>query len=146
MDALRQNRTLQFGLLLVVFFILCLVIPQSESNWLWRLPPLIKGLPIWINDSINFVMFEWWPIEVWDPEIEDFEEKPVLKEVTRIFSGFFLFLIEFVREVFLGGVKTIVTFSGWDWATENKWARWPGPRCDKIRFSSDRSWILFLQL
>ena len=25
----------------------------------------------------------------------------------------------------LGGVKTIVSFTSWDWVSENKWARWP---------------------
>ncbi|MDB9957469.1 ABC transporter permease subunit [Oceanospirillaceae bacterium] len=71
-------------------------------------------------------MFEWWPIDVYDPDIEEFEEKPVVREITRVLSGFILFLIEFIRELMLGGVKTIVTFSSWDWATANPWAKWPG--------------------
>ncbi len=49
-----------------------------------------------------------------------------MNQVTRSVSGVILFMIEFIREIFLGGVKTIVTFSSWDWATENQWARWPG--------------------
>ncbi|MGD2172883.1 MAG: ABC transporter permease subunit [Gammaproteobacteria bacterium] len=124
-DALRQKKSLQFALLVVVFLILCAVIPQSDGNWLWRLPPLLKKLPLIINDSVNYVMFDWWPIQVWDPEIEIYEEKPLMNELTRSVSGVILFLIEFVREIFLGGVKTIVTFTSWDWATENQWARWP---------------------
>jgi len=78
-----------------------------------------------INDSVDFAMFEWMPIDVYDPDIEEFEEKPLLKEMTRVSSGFILFMIELIREILLGGVKTIVTFMGWDWATENEWARWP---------------------
>ncbi len=124
-EALRQNKYLQFALLLVVFALLCILITPSESNWFWRLPPLIERLPFIINDSVDYLMFEWWPIEVYDPEIEDYEEKPLVREITRSTSGLILFMIEFVREILLGGVKTIVTFMGWDWATENKWARWP---------------------
>jgi len=124
-EALKQRKFLQFILLLVVFCILCLVIAPSDTNYLWRLPPLIKQLPYTINDSVDFAMFEWLPIEVYDPEIDDYEQKPLLKEVTRLASGFILFMIEFIREIMLGGVKTIVTFTGWDWATANQWARWP---------------------
>lgn len=124
-EALKQRKFLQFILLLVVFCILCLVIAPSDTNYLWRLPPLIKQLPYTINDSVDFAMFEWLPIEVYDPEIDDYEQKPLLKEVTRLASGFVLFMIEFIREIMLGGVKTIVTFTGWDWATANQWARWP---------------------
>ena len=125
LDAIRQRKWLQFVILLVVFAILCVAIVPSETNILWRLPPLIKEFPIMINDSARYIMFEWWPIEVYDPEIEEYEQKPLMKEVTRVTSGFILFLIEFIREIFLGGVKTIVTFAGWDWATANKWAVWP---------------------
>ncbi|MEM7196185.1 MAG: ABC transporter permease subunit, partial [Pseudomonadota bacterium] len=124
-EAIRERKFLQFLLLLVVFAILCMVIAPSESNILWRLPPLIAEFPIWINDSVRYVMFDWWPIDVYDPDIEEYEQKPIMKEFTRISSGFILFLIEFIREIFLGGVKTIVTFSGWDWATANPWAKWP---------------------
>jgi glycine betaine/proline transport system permease protein len=71
-------------------------------------------------------MFEWWPVEVYDPDIEEFEQKPLVSQFTRIISGFILFQIELIREIMLGGAKTIVTFSSWDWATANPWARMPG--------------------
>ena len=118
-DAIRARKYLQFILLVFVFLFLCTIIGPSETNWLWRLPPLLKELPLIINNAVDFMMFEWWPIEVYDAEIEEYEQKPLLREITRGVSGVVLFLIELVREVLLGGVKTIVTFSGWDWATEN---------------------------
>lgn len=121
----QQNKFMQFGLLVVVFFILYAIIPHSEGSWLWRLPPLIAKLPLIINDSVEFVMFDWWPVQVYDPEIEEFEEKAMVGEITRAFSGVILFLIEFIREIFLGGQKTIVTFTSWDYVSENEWARWP---------------------
>jgi glycine betaine/proline transport system permease protein len=65
------------------------------------------------------------PIEIYDPEIEEFEQSPLIQEVTRSISGVILFFIELIREIFIGGVKTIVTFTSWDFVSENKWARWP---------------------
>jgi glycine betaine/proline transport system permease protein len=124
-EILGQRKYLQFILLVLVFLLLCVLVTPSEGNWFWRLPPLLKQFPLMINNSVDYIMFDWWLIEVWDPDIEEFEEKPLMNQVTRSVSGLILFLIEFVREIFLGGVKTIVTFSGWDWATENQWARWP---------------------
>ncbi len=124
-EQLRQKKYLQFILLVIIFLILCAVITPSESNWFWRLPPLIKGLPLIINDSVGYIMFDWWLIDVWDPDIEEYEQKPLMNQLTRSASGVILFLIEFIREILLGGVKTIVTFSSWDWATANPWARWP---------------------
>ena len=124
-DVFRQRKSLQFVLLLIVFALLCVIIAPSDSNLLWRLPPLIKEFPFMINDSVDYLMFEWWPIEVYDPDIEEYEQKPLVREFTRAVSGVVLFLIELIREIMLGGVKTIVAFTGWDWATANPWARWP---------------------
>ena len=115
----------QFAILLAAFFVLYFLIGPSESNYLWRLPALFSGLPGVINDSVQFVMFEWFPIEVYDPDIEEFEEKPLFREITRSISNSFLFVITFVREIFLGGTKTIVAFTGWDFIDENPWATWP---------------------
>ncbi|MCP4469992.1 MAG: ABC transporter permease subunit [Gammaproteobacteria bacterium] len=122
---IRNSKPAQFAILLVVFFILCLAIGPGESNYLWRLPPLFKELPTVINDSIQFVMYDWWPIQVYDPDIEDFEEKALFSEITRSISSAFLFVITLIREIFLGGTKTIVAFTGWDFIDKNPWAEWP---------------------
>ncbi len=126
MEALKARKYLQFLLLIAVFLLMYFFIPRSESSLLWRLPPLLNWLPLTINNAVEFLMNDWWPIEVWDPDIEEFEQKPLLREITRSISGVVLFMIEFVREILLGGVKTIVTFTSWDWVTENQWAKWPG--------------------
>ncbi len=70
-------------------------------------------------------MFDWMPIQVYDSLIEDYEEKPLFREITRFISGTFLLVINFVREIFLGGNKTVVAFTSWDFISENPWARWP---------------------
>lgn len=124
-QAFQERKYLQFLLLIVIFLVLYFFIPHSENNVLWRLPPLLKELPLIINNGANYLMFEMWPIQVYDPDIEEFEEKPLFGQITRSISGVILFMIEFIREILLGGVKTIVTFTSWDWATENQWARWP---------------------
>jgi glycine betaine/proline transport system permease protein len=125
-ELLKQSKPMQFLLLIGVFLLMCMLITPTDGSWLWRLPPLLKGLPIAINNSVNYLMFDWWLVDVYDPDIEEYEKQPVVRQITRAISGFILFLIEFVRELMLGGVKTIVTFTSWDWATENQWARWPG--------------------
>ena len=121
----NHPKLIQFIGLLVVFLLLCLFIDPSEDNVFWRLPSLIAGLPLLINNTVDYFMFDWMPIEVYDPEIEDYEQKPLVKQITRAISASILFLIGLIREILLGGVKTIVTFSSWDFVSENKWARWP---------------------
>jgi glycine betaine/proline transport system permease protein len=126
MTFLKDNpKLLQFAILLVVFFALCLLIAPSDTNVLWRLPPLIKGLPLLINNSVEFVMFEWLPIQIYDPEIEEYEARPLIKEMTRGISSGVLFAIQLIREILLGGVKTIVVFTSWDFVSDNPWARVP---------------------
>ena len=121
----NHPKLVQFFGLLVVFALLCLFIAPSDSNVLWRFPSLIAGLPYLINDSVEYLMFDWWPIQVYDPEIEEFEEKPLVLQLTRAISASILFVIGLIREIILGGFKTIVTFTSWDFVSENKWARWP---------------------
>ena len=126
MNQLKNHPKLfQFFGLLVVFALLCLFIAPSDSNVLWRFPSLIAGLPYLINDSVEYLMFDWWPIQVYDPDIEEFEEKPLVLQLTRAISASILFVIGLIREIILGGFKTIVTFTSWDFVSENKWARWP---------------------
>ena len=120
-----SKKVVQFSGLLVVFILLGHFVDRSDANWLWRFPPLLKDLPFIINDTVQNLLFEWMPIEVYDPTIDDYETKPLFREVTRAISSFLLVIIEFAREVMLGGVKTIVAFTDWDFINENPWARWP---------------------
>ena len=115
----------QVALLIAVFLILYVAIPDSEGNYLWRLPPLIAGWPERINSFVDYVMFQWLPIDIYDPDIDDYEASPLLKEVTRALSSSLLFCIEFLREILLGGVKTIVAFTGWDYARAHPDLAWP---------------------
>ena len=121
----KHPKTVQFAILVVAFLLLCISITPSETNYLWRLPALFSKLPTLINDSVRYLMFDWMLIEVYDPEIQEHEQKPLFREITRSISSAFLFIIIFVREIFLGGVKTIVAFTSWDFVGEKPWLRWP---------------------
>ncbi|MDE0810880.1 MAG: ABC transporter permease subunit, partial [Alphaproteobacteria bacterium] len=118
-------KLLQFGGLLIVFAFLCFAIDPSDTNALWRLPAYMAAVPIWLSNSVEFLMYEWLPIDIYNTEIEEYEESALLKITTRSISGIILFCIEFIREILLGGVKTIVTFTSWDYVRENSWAYWP---------------------
>ncbi|NQV43795.1 MAG: ABC transporter permease subunit [Rhodospirillales bacterium] len=121
----RHPKLLQFTALLAVFFVLCFSIEPSDTNILWRLPAYLAAVPAMLNDSVEFLMFDWMPVEIYNVEIEEYETSALLKEITRSISQVILFCIEFIREVLLGGVKTIVAFTSWDYIRENSWAHWP---------------------
>ena len=92
----------------------------------WRLPPLLGWLPIWINDSLFFLMNEWMPIEVWNEDTQEFKSRPIVLQISRNFTAFMTFLIQLIREILLGGLETIVAFTSWDWIDKNPWAELPG--------------------
>ena len=106
----KHPKLLQFSFVLVVFFLLCFTINPSENNIFWRLPPLIAWLPIWINDVVEFLLHEWMPIEYFDSNVEEVKTRPLVLHITRAISRSMLFLIELIREIILGGRKTIVAF------------------------------------
>jgi len=93
---------------------------------LWRLPPLLGWLPIWVNDSLFFLLEDWMPIEIWDADLKETTTRPLVLQITRMISASMLFLIELIREILIGGVKTVVAFTSWDWIDANPWAELPG--------------------
>jgi len=93
---------------------------------LWRLPPYLGWLPIWVNDSLFFLLEDWMPIEIWDADLKETTTRPLVLHITRMLSAFLTFLIEFIREFLIGGVKTVVAFTSWDWIEANPWAKLPG--------------------
>jgi len=122
---IKHPKYLQFAFVLIVFFLLCFTINPSENNIFWRLPPLIAWFPYWLNDVVEFALLEWMPIEYFDSNVGEFKSRPLVLHITRIISHSIAFLIELVREIILGGKKTIVAFTSWDFVSENKWAHWP---------------------
>jgi len=93
---------------------------------LWRLQPYLGWLPIWVNDSLFFLLEDWMPIEIWDADLKETTTRPLVLHITRMVSFFLTFLIEFIREILIGGVKTVVAFTSWDWIDANPWAELPG--------------------
>ena len=121
----RDSKLLQFIIVLSSFFLLYFTIDRSETNMFWRLPSLISWLPLLINDVAEFLLNEWMPIEFFDADVEEYRTRPLVLQITRVISRSMLFCIEFIREILLGGVETIVAFTSWDFVTENEWAKWP---------------------
>ncbi len=116
----------QFIITLLLFFGLIVVVQPEAHNYLWRLPETIFWkIPIMVNDVFIFLIYDWMPIDTYDAELDITEESTLIREISRSFSGFILFCINFIREILLGGNKTIVAFSSWDFVGENKWAYWP---------------------
>jgi glycine betaine/proline transport system permease protein len=121
----KHPKLSQFVMLLVIFFGLYFSISPSDTNVLWRLPALFAGFPKAINIFAEYLMYEWMPVQIYDSDLEEFEESALVKEITRGFSRGVLFCIEVIRDILLGGVKTIVAFTSWDFIADNKWAVWP---------------------
>ena len=65
----------------------------------WRLPPLLGWLPIWINDSLFFLMNEWMPMEFWNEDTQEFKTRPIVLQISRNLTAFMTFLIELIREI-----------------------------------------------
>ena len=121
----KNSRPQQFIFLFFIFIFSYLIVPQSEDSYLWRLPSLFKDFPLWINNVIYSALYDWFPLKVWDPVFEMYEKKAAIREFTRAISSGVLFLITFIREIFLGGVQTMSTFISSSWLNSNKWFIWP---------------------
>ena len=125
LNNLRKSRSIQFGFLFIIFLFSYFIVPHSENNYFWRLPPLLKNFPLWINTFLDNLMFEWFTVDVWDPIWNDYEKKTIFRIITRAISSFVLFLIIFIREIFLGGAQTLGVLFSDTWVNSNKWFSWP---------------------
>ena len=143
----KYPKAIQWIFLLIVFFVLCFAIQipegyefakagtefidkdkldQTKYSVFWRLPAFIAWMPGWINDSVYFLLNDWFPIEYFDSSIQETKSRPLVLHITRLISSSMLFLIQFIREILIGGVDTIVAFTSWDFLSANPWAKLPG--------------------
>jgi len=121
-----EHKWTQFVALLAVFFALVMAIDPATGGNLWRLQEtMFWRLPDIVNDGLKYLINDWWIVEIYDAELDLTEESTMMKEFTRTLSGAILFSINLIRELLLGGVKTVVAFTSWDFISENKWARIP---------------------
>ena len=125
LNIIRSSKPAQFGILLIVFLLLYNLVPHNEGNYFWRLPSLLGFIPIKLNEIIYAALYEWFPLKVWDPIFEMYEEKAAFREFTKSISKGLLFLITFVRELLLGGDKIIDVFVSDAWLKDNDWMTWP---------------------
>ena len=108
----KNSRPQQFSFLFIVFLLLYFLVPENENSLLWRLPPLLKDIPLLINTLLDNLMFKWLTVPVYDPDWQMYEDKPIFRIITRSIADFLLFLIIFIREIFLGGLQTIGSITG----------------------------------
>ena len=121
-----EHKWTQFVALLVVFFALTMAIDPATGGNLWRLQETrFWLLPDVVNDGLKFLINDFWVVETYDAELGITEQSTMMKEFTRDLSGVVLFSINLIRELLLGGVKTVVAFTSWDFISENEWARIP---------------------
>lgn len=126
MQYFTQHKWLQFIALLAVFFALVMAIDPTTGGNLWRLQEnLFWLLPDAVNDGLKYLINDFWVVDIYDTELDLTEESTMMKEFTRTLSGVVLFCINLIRELLLGGVKTVVAFTSWDFVSENEWARIP---------------------
>ncbi|WP_339719687.1 ABC transporter permease [Marinomonas primoryensis] len=126
MQYFTQHKWLQFIALLAVFFALVMAIDPTTGGNLWRLQEnLFWLLPDAVNDGLKCLINDFWVVDIYDTELDLTEESTMMKEFTRTLSGVVLFCINLIRELLLGGVKTVVAFTSWDFVSENEWARIP---------------------
>ena len=143
----KYPKAIQWIFLFIIFFGLCYAIQipegyefakagtefidkdkldQTKYSVFWRLPAFIAWMPGWINDSVYFLLNEWFPIEYFDSSIQETKSRPLVLHITRLISSSMLFLIQFIREILIGGVYSIVAFTSWDFLSANPWAKLPG--------------------
>ena len=108
----KKSKPQQFSFLILIFLFLYFVVPEDENSLLWRLPPLLKDIPAFINYLLDNLMFNWLTIPVYDPDWGMYEDQAIVRLITRSISDFLLFLIIFIREFFLGGMQTISSLTG----------------------------------
>ena len=122
---LKNSRQKQFIFLLTIFLILYFFIPKNENSYFWRLPPLLKDLPLMFNILLDNLMFNWFTIPVWDPDWQMYEDKTLFRIITRSISNSVLFFIIFIREIFLGGFQTVNAIFGDSITDANTWISIP---------------------
>ncbi|WP_133013476.1 ABC transporter permease [Marinomonas flavescens] len=126
MQYFTNHKWVQFIALVAIFFVLVMAIDPTSGSNLWRLQEnIFWHLPNILNDGLKYLINDFWVVNVYDIELDLTEKSTIIKEFTHSISGAVLFCINLIRELLLGGVKTVVTFTSWDFVSDNEWARIP---------------------
>ncbi|MBR7888818.1 ABC transporter permease subunit [Marinomonas sp. A79] len=126
MQNVKHHKGIQFLALLAIFFVLVVAIDPESGGNLWRFQENIFWLlPDALNNGLKYLINDFWVVDIYDAELDLTEESTMMKEFTRGLSGVVLFFITLIRELLLGGVKTIVIFTSWDFVSDNEWAYIP---------------------
>ena len=55
----------------------------------WRFPPLLGWLPIWINDSLFFLMNEWMPMEFWNEDTQSYQNSTFSSSINKKYNSIY---------------------------------------------------------
>lgn len=106
-----------------------LVLAPTLYNWLFGeiTTSTFWDVPSLVHDFGQYLMFDFLLVDHWNVRAQRYDDWAAVRVVTRTFADSIQFLITLIREILMGGFKTIValanTFSsqtGWDWMGENK--------------------------
>ena len=79
---LKENWTKLFSYSIVSFFAGLFIIPTLVT-WIFGNPGSSSfwNLPTIVTDFANFLMYDWFPVQVYDPDIEEFEDKALIFQI-----------------------------------------------------------------
>ena len=102
----KKSKPQQFSFLILIFLFLYFVVPEDENSLLWRLPPLLKDIPVFINYLLDNLMFNWLTIPVYDPDWDMYEDQAIVRLITRSISDF----LEPGRHKIIGSSASVYSF------------------------------------
>ena len=109
------------GLILVPTLVYWLSTDKIATTTFWEIPSLIHQFG-------QYLMFDFLLVDHWNARGQKYDEWALVRVITRSLADGLQFLITFLREIMMGGFKTIVnvaawfsdTGSGWTWMGEHK--------------------------
>ena len=93
---------------------------EITTSTFWEIPSLI-------HEFAQYLMFDFMLVEHYNPRTREYDEWGIIRVITRGIGDSIQFVITLVREILMGGFKSIVSLadvfssqSGWDWIRDNK--------------------------
>lgn len=112
--------------------IIGLIFVPTIYNWIFGeiTTSSFWNIPSYIHQFAQYLMFDFMLVDHYNANTRRYEEWALVRVITRSIADSIQFLIILVREILMGGFKSIVSIveffssqSGWDWMAENedKW-------------------------
>jgi len=105
------------------------ILAPTLYNWLFGeiTTSTFWDVPGYVHEYGQYLMFDFWLVDHWNPRAKRYDEWGIVRVVTRTLADSLQFIITLIREILMGGFRTIVTLAdtfssqtGWDWMGDNK--------------------------